>query len=199
MTIKLADINFDEAILREQGIQRKKDEIRMTTIIVQGWLEDLLEIFCGEYGSLTKKLSERKLTIGTLNHGTSIIKEKYDDAFERISENRRTILKIEPPVYPQWIRSTEIEINNLVETKRRSIYILDWCSDYLAKASKTLGMKRSGIIRCALYSSLIRAEKIPDYHLSVMEVEIDKFDKQIVYYDKALVQLREIVLREINE
>ena len=180
MSKSIIGMSFRDAVLREQAIDRLDTDVVTTSMQVS------IEILSIEEG-----ISESKLYIALINHGTIILQRKLGDYIKDQRSMRRNILRSNNEFAKSFLTSFKMSPDN-GKSGKRTIRMLEWCQSYLGQASKAMQLSLSSMVVLAVCYSLSlweAADKTGKHRCS----------KEISFYEERIMECNQFCTSVVGD
>ena len=188
--LDISTLKFDDAIHRELTQIRSTDDVVKTTIHIPLWIRVSVARL-----HIEKGVSEGKLYTAIINHGASIIRDKYGAQIQGMEETRYKLLRSDNEFIKTLIGDFQISVNGVHgKNDRRTIRIPVWCKDYLGVVGSALRMEFPSIIRLAMYLSFQSCYTLTNKETGLCDESIVKFEQKFNGFEavcNALVPIAE--------
>jgi len=188
-------MRLEDAVHREPFIDRSEDKIYVTSIHLPRWLRATVTILHDSY-----QISEDKLFTVLVNHGSTILKDRYGDAIKSYIEVHDIILDAKNTVIEAIATDYAVEIDGLAKQgKQRSIRMPTWCKGFLGSFGRISGMSYASLIRLAMYLSLNTHDILNKERKEICKNEIEIFERKFEDYIEVCQVLSEHICKHSNE
>jgi len=181
----LAEMSFDEAIDRELSLNRSAEDVVKTTIHIPLWVRASVARKHAEMG-----VSEGRLYTAIINHGTSIIKQRYKDQIREMEGVRYKLLKSDNEIIKSLVGDFQICVNGVQGGKdRRTVRVPVWCKGYLGTVGAALRMEFSSMVRLALYLAFQTNRDISKKDMEICKLAVSTFEYKLADYSTVCIAL----------
>jgi len=174
MSKSIIGMSFRDAVLREHAIDRIDTDVITTSGMIPTWMQVSIEILSIEEG-----ISESKLYIALINHGTIILQRKLGDYIKDQRSMRRNILRSNNEFAKSFLTSFKMSPDN-GKSGKRTLRMLEWCQSYLGQASKAMQLSLSSMVVLAVCYSLNTWEAADETGKQRCADEISFYEERIM-------------------